>query len=518
MNAILVVSTVVGIACFAFGYLVQALQSTYSALGIKSLARGLLREAKRDAEAMVKGAEVQARTEVLNARQEFEQTLTDRRQELKDLDERILQRETNLERKVAMIDKKERTLEEKLQAFDDKLGAFDKRSAELDLLKVDYSKRLQHAANLTREEAKRELLALLDSQLDAEMGGLVRRRYAEARETSEKDAQKVVATAVQRYVAAHVNEIMSSNVALPNDEMKGRIIGKNGRNIRALEAATGATILVDDTPEAVVISAYDPVRREIAKQSLERLIADGRIHPGSIEEMVDRVRKEMDDVIRRAGEDAAHAAGVHGVDSEVIKVLGRLKFRSSYAQNILDHSVEVAHIMATMASELGLDPLVARRVGLFHDIGKAMTHEVDGPHAIVGGDLLTRHGEPELVANGVAAHHNEVDSQSLYSVLASTADAISGARPGARAETTQAYIKRLEQLESIANAFDGVQTSYAIYAGRELRVIVKPEELDDDRAILLAREISSKIESDVQYPGQVRVIVIRETRSVEYAR
>jgi ribonuclease Y len=417
-----------------------------------------------------------------------------------------------------MIDTKERLLEEKLQAFDEKRADLERRNGELETLKEEYSQRLQSAAHLTYEEAKQELLTLLDSQLHVEMGGLVRRRYAEARETAEKDAQKIVATAVQRYVAAHVNEIMSSNVALPTDDMKGRIIGKNGRNIRSLEAATGATILVDDTPEAVVISAYDPVRREIARQSLERLIADGRIHPGSIEEMVTGVQKEMDDVIRKASEDAAHAAGVHGVDPEVTRVLGRLKFRSSYAQNVLDHSVEVAHIMATMASELKLDPLVARRVGLFHDIGKAMSHEVDGPHAIIGGDLLKRHGESELVANGVAAHHNEVESQSLYSVLAATADAISGARPGARTETTQSYIKRLEKLEATANAFEGVDTCYAIYAGRELRVIVKPDELDDNRAILLAREISNKIESDVEYPGQVRVTVIRETRSVEYAK
>lgn len=518
MNVILGIAIVVGIACFALGYLVQALQSSYSALGIKRQARSLLREAKRDASAMVKEAEVQARAEVLNARDELEESIVDRRQELKDLDERIHQRETNLERKVAMIDTKERLLEEKLQAFDEKRADLERRNGELETLKEEYSQRLQSAAHLTYEEAKQELLTLLDSQLHVEMGGLVRRRYAEARETAEKDAQKIVATAVQRYVAAHVNEIMSSNVALPTDDMKGRIIGKNGRNIRSLEAATGATILVDDTPEAVVISAYDPVRREIARQSLERLIADGRIHPGSIEEMVTGVQKEMDDVIRKASEDAAHAAGVHGVDPEVTRVLGRLKFRSSYAQNVLDHSVEVAHIMATMASELKLDPLVARRVGLFHDIGKAMSHEVDGPHAIIGGDLLKRHGESELVANGVAAHHNEVESQSLYSVLAATADAISGARPGARTETTQSYIKRLEKLEATANAFEGVDTCYAIYAGRELRVIVKPDELDDNRAILLAREISNKIESDVEYPGQVRVTVIRETRSVEYAK
>ena len=514
----LVIALIVGTVSFVAGVLVQALLSSYTAQGARRQAKNLLKEARREAKSTRKESEIQGKADVLNAREEFEHSIQDRRRELEEMDERIHQRETNLDRKVALIDNKERLIEEKLQALDDRREQLDTRAQELETMKDEYHQRLQKAAHLTCEQAKEELLTRLGSQLRPEMDAIVRERYRQTVETAEAQAQKIVTTAIQRYVASHVNEIMSSSVALPTDEMKGRIIGRNGRNIRSLEAETGATILVDDTPEAVVISAFDPVRREVARQALERLIADGRIHPGRIEEIVREVRAEMDDLIQKSGEDAACAAGVTGVDPGLLRILGGLKFRSSFAQNVLDHSVEVSHLMATMSAELGLDPLIARRVGLFHDIGKAVSHEADGPHAVVGGDLLSRHGETEVVANAVAAHHDEVESQSLYSVLAATADAISSARPGARTETTETYLKRLEKLEALATSFDGVDTCYAIHAGREIRVIVKPSELDDDASMLLARDLSNKIQANLDYPGQIRVTVIRETRCVQYAK
>jgi ribonuclease Y len=307
-------------------------------------------------------------------------------------------------------------------------------------------------------------------------------------------------------------------VALPNDDMKGRVIGREGRNIRALEAATGVNVLIDDTPEAVVISGFDPVRREIARMAMEQLISDGRIHPARIEEVVAKARENMGEMIRQAGEEALYAAGIREVDPELMRMIGRLKYRSSYSQNVLQHSLEVAHLMGSMAGELGLDPVLAKRIGLFHDIGKALDHEVEGGHAVIGADLLKRMGETQVVVNAVAAHHEEVPAESLYAILAAAGDAISSSRPGARSETTAIYVKRLEKLEEIANSFEGVAKSYAIQAGREVRVVVEPEKIDDSAAMILARNVSKKIESDLQYPGQIKVIVIRETRCVEYAR
>ena len=324
--------------------------------------------------------------------------------------------------------------------------------------------------------------------------------------------------AIERYAADQVNEITTCTVHLPNDEMKGRIIGREGRNIRSLEAATGVNILIDDTPEVVVISGFDPLRREVARITLERLINDGRIHPGRIEEVVEKVQEEIDETIRQAGEAAIYELGLQGVAPELVRTIGKLKYRTSYSQNVLQHSIEMGHLMGNMASELGLNPIIARRIGLFHDIGKALTHEVEGSHAIIGADLIKRHGEEQLVVNAVAAHHHEVEQESAYAILATAADAMTAARPGARSETTEIYLKRLEELEEIANTYRGVEKSYAIQAGRELRVLVEPGKIDDNEALIMARNISRQIEDRMTYPGQIKVTVVRETRCVEFAR
>jgi ribonuclease Y len=358
----------------------------------------------------------------------------------------------------------------------------------------------------------------MEKEVHSEMGSLIRRLQEQAKETAEREAGKVVAQAIQRFAISHASEMLTSSVSLPSEDMKGRIIGREGRNIRALEAATGVNVLIDDTPEAIVISGFDPIRREIAKQALEQLVADGRIHPARIEEVVAKLQENMDETIRKAGEEAAYVVGIHDVDPELVRKIGRLKFRTSYSQNVLQHSIEVSLLMGVMAGELGLDVALAKRVGLFHDIGKALDHEVEGGHALIGADLLKRQGELPIVVNAVAAHHEEVPAESLYAILAAAADAISSSRPGARAENTDIDVKRLEKLESIATSFDGVSKSYAIQAGREVRVIVDPGKIDDNGAMVMARNISKKIESELQYPGQIRVIVLRETRCVEFAR
>jgi ribonuclease Y len=378
--------------------------------------------------------------------------------------------------------------------------------------------KLQQVAGMTQEEARKTLLTRMEKEVHSEMGSLIRRLQEQAKETAEREAGKVVAQAIQRFAISHASEMLTSSVSLPSEDMKGRIIGREGRNIRALEAATGVNVLIDDTPEAIVISGFDPIRREIAKQALEQLVADGRIHPARIEEVVAKLQENMDETIRKAGEEAAYVVGIHDVDPELVRKIGRLKFRTSYSQNVLQHSIEVSLLMGVMAGELGLDVALAKRVGLFHDIGKALDHEVEGGHALIGADLLKRQGELPIVVNAVAAHHEEVPAESLYAILAAAADAISSSRPGARAENTDIYVKRLEKLESIATSFDGVSKSYAIQAGREVRVIVDPGKIDDNGAMVMARNISKKIESELQYPGQIRVIVLRETRCVEFAR
>lgn len=507
-----------GVIGLGLGYVVTILIHKQRQQNAERSAGRMIEDSKREADTLLKEAHLQAKADILKAREEFETSTKSRREELLALEGRIAQREANLDRKVSLLDKKERTVDQKgaeLEKMEKDLVA---EKSELGRLREEEKERLQRVAGMTQAEARQILLTRIEAEVHSETGSLIRRMQEDARETSEREAQKIITLAIQRYASGHASERMTSSVALPSDDLKGRIIGRDGRNIRALEAATGVNLLIDDTPEAVVISCFDPVRREVARMALDRLIMDGRIHPGRIEEVVEKTRNEMDETIRIAGEEALYLVGAQGVDPELVRMIGRLKFRSSYSQNVLMHSLEVAQLMGVMASELSLDPMLAKRIGLFHDIGKALDHEVEGGHAVIGADLLKRHGESPIVINAVAAHHEDVPGESLYAVLTSAGDAISGSRPGARTETTEIYVKRIEKLETIADAFPGVEKSYAIQAGREVRVIVQPEKIDDNAAMVMARNISKKIETDLQYPGQIRVIVIRETRCVEYAR
>jgi ribonuclease Y len=506
------------IGCLVLGYLIHLFWSHHKAESATKTAHEVMQESKVDADAIRREAKLHAKDEVIKAREAFERSTQERRKELAEIEQRVSQREVNLDRKVSLLDKKEQSLDEKQLYVEKKLDELEGTREELGRLVEEQRSKLQRITGMSRDDAKQELLSEVEEEVKGEMGAMIRRMQEDAKETAERAAHKIVAVAIQRYSASHASEIMTSTVALPSDDMKGRIIGRDGRNIRALEAATGVNLLIDDTPEAVVISGFDPIRREIAKQALDRLIMDGRIHPARIEETVGKIEEEMEETIQTAGEEAAFSVGVQGAAPELVRMLGRLRFRRSYTQNILQHSVEVGQLMGVMASELGLDPLLAKRIGVFHDIGKAMDHEVEGGHAIIGADMLKRHGESQILVNAVAAHHEEVEPESEYALLCAAADSISGARPGARSETTAIYVKRLEKLEAVANSFDGVGKCYAIQAGREVRVIVNPEVVDDNRAMVLARDISQKIEDELQYPGRVRVTVIRETRCVEYAR
>ena len=499
------------------GYLIRLMIGNFQADATEKHAKRALAEAKREAESIRKEGRLNAKTEVLKAREEFEKSTKARRAELSGLEERLGQRETNLDRKVSMIEKKEAVLEERLAEVARKAQTLTEKQAEVERLVEEERENLQRVAGMTRDQARQTLLDRMEKEVHGEIGSLIRRLQEQAKETAEREAQKIVAAAVQRYAASHASEIMTSTVALPSDDVKGRIIGREGRNIRTLEALTGVNILIDDTPEAVVISGFDPIRRGVAKLALESLVADGRIHPARIEEVVAKVERNMDDTIRKAGEEAAFEVGVQEADPELLQMLGRLKFRTSYSQNVLQHSLEVSRLMGVMAGELGLDPLLAKRIGLFHDIGKALDHEVEGGHALIGADLLKRKGETPLLVNAVAAHHEQVEVESVYALLTAAADAISSSRVGARSETTKIYVRRLEKLEAIANSFEGVRKSYAIQAGRELRVIVEPTKVDDSSAIMMARDVSKRIKDELQYPGQIRVVVIRETRCVEYA-
>lgn len=500
------------------GYVLRIIRARYQADTAESRASRSLSDAKRESDSVMKEADIHAKAVVLKAREDFASSTENRKKELAALEERINQRETNLDRKVSMIDKKEHSLDDRIAAIEQERLELKEKTDEVEQIATEEKAKLQRVAGMSQDEAKNMLLARIEKEVHGEMGGLIRRLQEQAKDTADSEAQRIVSLAIQRYAGSHASETMTSTVALPSDDMKGRIIGRDGRNIRALESVTGVNVMIDDTPHAVVISGFDPVRREIAKLSLELLVADGRIHPARIEEVVAKVKENMEVTIRKVGEEAAYVAGVQGVGPELLSALGRLKYRTSYSQNVLQHSLEVSHLMGVMAGETGMDVSLAKRIGLFHDIGKALDHEVEGGHAVIGADMLKRHGENQVVVNAVAAHHEEVAGESLYAVLASAADAISSSRLGARSETTDIYVKRLEKLETIANGFDGVKKSYAIQAGREVRVVVEPDVIDDNGAMVLARNISASIESDLQYPGQIRVIVIRETRSVEYAR
>jgi ribonuclease Y len=477
----------------------------------------LVKDAELRAETLLKEAELEAKGRLLKMKNDFDAETRETKAELKKQERRIIKKAELFEKKQEQFEKRERDIlrsEKNLDRRDKELTLAKKKSA---AQIEEQKKQLEKISGLTSEKAKDLLIRAMENEARYEGARLIKRIESEAKETADKNAKKIIATAIQRYSGDFVAERTVSVVPLPSDEMKGRIIGREGRNIRALEAATGIDLIIDDTPEAVILSGFNPVRREVARLSLLKLIADGRIHPARIEDIVKTVTDEVDLAIKEAGEQATFDVGVHGINPELIKVIGRLKFRTSYAQNVLQHSVEVGFLSGIMASELGLNAKLAKRMGLLHDIGKAIDHEVEGPHAVIGSNLAKKHGESAGVVQAIAAHHEDVPPNSVYDFLVQAADGLSGARPGARKELLENYVKRLEDLEKIAKSFKGVSNSYAIQAGRELRVIVEGENIADEEAVLLSRDIVKKIEETLTFPGQIKVVVIRETRAVEYA-
>ena len=485
----------------------------------ESRAKELITAARQETETLKKETELQSKDLMIKLRQDFERETKDRREELLTAEKRILQKEENVEKRLDLLERKEKDVNERLNLVQEREKEFRGKSDELNKLIQEEKDRLQKVSSMTQEEARNLLLSRLDKELVHEKATRVRKTEDEIKEASDKKAREIVSIAIQRCASEHTAATTVTVVMLPSDEMKGRIIGREGRNIRALEAAAGVDIIIDDTPEAVTISGFDMFRREIAKIALENLIADGRIHPGRIEEVVEKAKQDMDNIIKEEGEKAAFDLGIHGMHIELLKLVGRLKFRTSYGQNALQHTKEVAMLMGAMAAQMGLDPKVAIRAGLLHDIGKVVGQEVEeGTHAIVGGNLARKYGEVEEVANAVESHHEEKESMTVYGALVCAADAISAARPGARAETLEKYVKRLENLEKIANSFKGIAKSYALQAGRELRILVDPDNINDDEAILMARDMRKKIEEEMEYPGQIKIIVIREKRVVETAK
>ena len=475
-------------------------------------------DAMREAEHTLREARVSAKSETIKMREECEQELKERRKEQTNVEKRLAQREELLDRRADSMDAKMKNMEKQekeIETLRDRLAGREQELAKSISRQID---ELQRIAGLNREEAREILLEKLKNEVKNESGVLVRSILDEAKVKAEREARRILTYAIQRYASDCTYERTTATIPLPNDEMKGRIIGREGRNIRAIEAATGVSILIDDTPEAVVISCFDPVRKEVARQLMERLIGDGRIHPTRVEELAKKIAKELDEELFQVGEAAVLEAGIQGVSPQIIKLLGRLKYRYSFSQNVLQHSLETCYFMGMIAAELGLDEQLAKRIGLFHDLGKAIDHEVEGPHAQIGADILRKYNEPKEVIHAVAAHHGEVEVESLYDVLVAACDTLSASRPGARSETTELYLKRLEQLETIANDFPGVESCFALQAGREVRVVVVPEKVSEGEAQMLARDICARIEKEMTYPGQIKVTIIRETRSVEYAK
>lgn len=480
-------------------------------LFLENEAKDLVEKAKREAEATKKESILEAKEEVHKLRNDLDRDSRERRSEIQRLERRILQREESLDKKSDLLEKKEETINKRLQEI-------DQMEENVQQLYVKRREELERISALTSEEAKEILLGEVRKEVSHEAALMIKDIESKAKEEADKKAREIITTAIQRCAADHVSESTVHVVALPNDEMKGRIIGREGRNIRTLETLTGVDLIIDDTPEAVILSSFDPIRREVARIALEKLIVDGRIHPARIEEMVERAKKDVENDIKEEGEQATLETGVHGLHPEIIRLLGRLKYRTSYGQNVLKHSIEVSYLASVMASELGLDVNLAKRAGLLHDIGKAIDQEQEGPHALIGGDFAKKYHESALVVNAISAHHGDVEMMSMESVLVQAADAISAARPGARRETLEAYIKRLEKLEEIANSYEGVDKSYAIQAGREIRIMVKPEQLDDAGSVELARNLAKSVEEQLEYPGQIKINVIREIRAVDFAK
>ncbi|MGG5252876.1 ribonuclease Y [Neobacillus sp. SM06] len=519
MEPITIISILLGLFVGAVvGYFIRKSIAEAKIAGAKSAAEQILEDAKREADSLKKEALLEAKDEIHKLRTEAEREVRERRNELQKQENRLLQREENLDRKDETLNKREALLEKKDDSLTKRQQHIEEMESKVDELVQTQQAELERISSLTREEAKAIILDRTEKELAYDLAVMIKENEIRIKEEADKKAKEILSLAIQRCAADHVAETTVSVVNLPNDEMKGRIIGREGRNIRTLETLTGIDLIIDDTPEAVILSGFDPIRRETARLALEKLVQDGRIHPARIEEMVEKSRREVDEYIREVGEQTTFEVGVHGLHPDLIKILGRLKFRTSYGQNVLKHSIEVAQLSGLLAAELGEDETLARRAGLLHDIGKAIDHEVEGSHVEIGVELATKYKEHPVVINSIASHHGDTEATSVIAVLVAAADALSAARPGARSETLENYIRRLEKLEEISESYEGVDKSFAIQAGREIRIIVRPETIDDLAAHRLARDIRKRIEEELDYPGHIKVTVIRETRAVEYAK
>jgi len=515
---ILLCSLVAAIIGFFAGNLLRKKIAESRVTSAEEQALKVLEDAKRQAETIAKEASLQAKDVVYQAKAEFERETKDKRRDQQALEKRLQQKEENLDKKMNLFDQRDADFAKREQGLLAKEQNQTQKEEKLNLLIADELKRLENISGMSATEAKKILMESMENEAKLDVAKRIKVLEEEARETADKKSKEIISLAIQRYAGEYVAERTVSVVALPSDEMKGRIIGREGRNIRALEAATGIDLIIDDTPEAVILSGFNPVRREVAKISLEKLIADGRIHPGRIEEVVAKATEEVEQTMKEAGEQAAFDLGVHGIHPEVLKLIGRLRYRTSYSQNVYQHSLEVAFLCGIMAAELGINVKQAKRAGLLHDLGKAVDHEVEGSHAVIGAELARKYGESPKIIHAIMAHHEDEKPNSVLAVLVQAADALSGARPGARREMMETYVKRLDDLERIATSFSGVLNSFAIQAGREIRVMVSSDEVSDERAVVLAKDVAKKIEAEMTYPGQIKVNVIRETRAIEYAR
>jgi len=500
------------------GYLLRQRLFKNRQASSEMLSARIVDEAKKESETIKKEAVIQAKENLLKVKTEFEKDTRERKSELENLEKKIRSKEENLDKRIDQLSQKEANFENRDKSLVNKESAFHEKQEKLHRMIEEQTRKLEEIAGISSEEAKNFLIQSMETEAKRDAAVLVRKIEEEAKRTADKQSREIIAYSIQRYAGDFVAENTVSVVNLPSDEMKGRIIGREGRNIRAIEAATGIDLIVDDTPEAVVLSSFDPIRREVARISLERLISDGRIHPGRIEDIVKKVRTEVDTIIRETGERTSFDVGVHDIHPEIINLLGSLKYRKSFSQNVLQHSVEVAHLTGMMAAELKMNVKEAKRAGLLHDIGKAIDHEVEGTHAAIGADYAKRFGESPRIVQAIATHHDDGRTNTLLGVLVQAADTLSAARPGARREMLETYVKRLEELEAIANSFNGVDKCYAIQAGREIRILVENEKISDNDAVMLCRDIIKKIEKDLTYPGQIKVTVIRETRVSDYAR
>ncbi|MGD8278171.1 MAG: ribonuclease Y [Gemmatimonadota bacterium] len=500
------------------GWLLVRLRLRRAGADAESVGQRIRQTAEEDAGRIRMTAELEGRKEALQAREEWEREETRRREEIERAESRLDDRRTSLDRKFDILSEKERSIEELESRLHTHQEALQEERADVRKLESSVRARIEALAGMSAEEARKRLMQEMEEEARARAANQIREIRENARREADREAKNILALAIQRIAADHTAESTVSVVSLPSDEMKGRIIGREGRNIRAFEQATGIDVIIDDTPEAVILSGFDPIRREVARLSLEKLVADGRIHPGRIEELVERSRKEVDESMQQGAEEVCYQLGVHGVHPEIMKVLGRLRFRTSYGQNQLQHAREVALLAGNMAAEMGLDATMAKRMGLLHDVGKGLTHEHEGTHVELGLQLCRKHGEPDPVLNAIKAHHDEEPHRYPETFLVTAADAVSGARPGARREMFETYVKRLEKLEEIATSFDGVDRCFAIQAGREIRVMVSPEAIDDERMAQLSEKIARRLEEELQYPGQIKVVVIRETRAVDFAR